>query len=456
MNNSLIAPTAKSIPLIPVLHNQYSAWLKKQPAFVANWLQDNAFKADAHTFCIVPDSKGKMSQIIVGLPPHPDLFAFAHLPLSLPEGAYHMQDNEHLLDKIDVELGWGLGAYQFTDYKKAKRAPARLVWRKQTDLKATTDLIAAIYLTRDLINVPADDMNPAALADSVKQISKTFKASLNVIVGDDLLKENYPTIHAVGRASCYAPRLIDLRWGNKKHPKITVVGKGVCFDSGGLDLKSADGMLDMKKDMGGAAHALALAYLIMAANLPVRLRLLIPAVENSVSANAFHPGDVIKTRQGMTVEIGNTDAEGRLVLCDALAEAVTEKPSLLIDFATLTGAARVAVGADIGAFFTPDEALAHNLMAAADLSHDFIWRLPLHEPYRKLLNSDIADINNSSSSRYGGAITAALFLQEFVPKDIPWVHLDIMASNHSTQPGRPKGGEAMGLRACFDYIRSAY
>jgi leucyl aminopeptidase len=456
MNNSLIAPTPKSIPLIPVLHTQYSTWLKKQPALVANWLKDNAFKAEGHTFCIVPDARGKMTQVIVGVPHHPDLFALAHLPMSLPEGAYHVQDTEHLLDRVDVELGWGLGAYQFTDYKKAKREAACLVWRKQTDSKAIGDLIAATYLTRDLINIPADDMNPAALADSVKQIGKTFKASVSVIVGDDLLKQNYPTIHAVGRASIYEPRLIDLRWGNKKNPKITLVGKGVCFDSGGLDLKSADGMLDMKKDMGGAAHALALAYLIMAANLPVCLRLLIPAVENSVAGNAFHPRDIIKTRQGMTVEIGNTDAEGRLVLCDALAEAVTEKPSLLIDYATLTGAARVAVGAEIGAFFTPDNALADNLMAASELNHDFIWRLPLHEPYRKLLNSDIADINNTASGRYGGAITAALFLQEFVPQDIPWVHFDIMASNHSNQPGRPKGGEAMGLRACFDYIRSAY
>jgi leucyl aminopeptidase len=453
MTSALIKPTAKSIPLIPVLSGQYNSWLKKQSVFLTNWLKDNNFKAEAHTFCMLPDAQGKIKQIMVGLSNQPDLFSLAHLPMHLPEGAYHIEDSEELLDKLQIELGWALGAYQFTDYKKAKRQPAQLVWRTKTDRKAVEDLIAATYLARNLINIPADDMNPIALADAAKQVGKNFKADVNVIVGDQLLKQNYPTIHAVGRASVYEPRLIDLRWGNKKHPKITLVGKGVCFDSGGLDLKSAEGMLDMKKDMGGAAHALALAYLIMAAKLPVCLRLLIPAVENSVAGNAFHPGDIIKTRKGTTVEIGNTDAEGRLILCDALAEAVTDQPDLLIDYATLTGAARIALGSEVGAFFTSDTKLAHGLEAAAELSHDYIWRLPLHEPYHKLLNSDIADINNTSSGRYGGAITAALFLQDFVPKDISWVHFDIMASNSSAHPGRPKGGEAMGLRACFDYIK---
>jgi leucyl aminopeptidase len=284
-----------------------------------------------------------------------------------------------------------------------------------------------------------------------RKLAKTHGARLSVIVGDALLKHNYPAVHAVGRASEKAPRLIDLRWG-KKGPKVTLVGKGVCFDSGGLDLKTAAGMKLMKKDMGGAAHVLGLASMVMAAGLPLRLRVLVPAVENSVSGNAFRPLDVLKTRKGLTVEVGNTDAEGRLILCDALAEASREKPDLLIDFATLTGAARVALGTGLPALFCNDDALAHTLQDEGLARHDQIWRLPLHQPYRKGLDSQVADLNNISDAPFGGAITAALFLEAFVEAGVPWAHFDLMAWNLRAGPGRPQGGEAMGLRAAYGAI----
>lgn len=448
------APTIKTIPLIPISNTEFATWVTKQSTSLRNWLEINKFKGEPFTFCTVADAEGKLKEVIVGIAAIPDLYCLAHLPMVLPEGHYHVEDATLLLNNIPVELGWALSAYQFTRYKKAKRAPASLARRAEVDKVALHELISATYLVRDLVNTPAEDMNPVTLAAAATTLAEKFNATVNIIVGKNLLTENYPTVHAVGRASTHEPRLIDLRWGNSNDKKITLVGKGVCFDSGGLDLKSADGMAGMEKDMAGAAHALALAQLIMAANLPVRLRVLIPAVENSVSANAYRPGDIIKTRHGMTVEIGNTDAEGRLILCDALAEAATEAPALLINFATLTGAARVAVGTEIAAFFTDHNKVAIKLQESAELTHDPIWRLPLYTNYRSLLNSDTADINNTAQGRYGGAITAALFLKEFVPATIPWVHFDIMAANVTESPGRPKGGEAMGLRACFDYIKN--
>ena len=317
-------------------------------------------------------------------------------------------------------------------------------------------MLEAITLVRDLINTPAEDMMPEQLAAAVLALGQTFNADVTQIIGDDLLRQNYPVIHIVGRASTHAPRLIDLRWGDPTHPKLTLIGKGVCFDSGGLDLKPANGMRLMKKDMGGAAHAIGLAQLIMSTGLPVRLRLLVAAVENAVSGNAFRPGDVVRSRQGISIEIDNTDAEGRLILCDALADAATDQPDLMVDFATLTGAARVAVGTEVPAFFTTSDALAQALMDAAVQQHDPIWRLPLHRPYRQMLDSKIADIANSASSPFGGAITAALFLQEFVPDSLHWVHFDLMAWNNRNRPGRPEGGEAMGLRAVFECLQQRY
>jgi leucyl aminopeptidase len=299
-------------------------------------------------------------------------------------------------------------------------------------------------------------MMPEHLAEATQALGREFGADVEQIVGEELLTRNFPVIHAVGRAGAHPPHLIDLRWGNPNHPKVTLLGKGVCFDSGGLDLKPSNAMRWMKKDMGGAAIALGLARLIMSANLPVRLRVLTAAVENAVAGNAFRPGDVLRSRQGLTIEIHNTDAEGRLVLCDALAEASGEQPDILMDFATLTGAARTALGTEMPALFCNDEALASALAAAAEREQDPLWRLPLHSPYRDLLDSKIADIANASESPYAGAITAALFLKEFVPAGIPWAHFDVMAWNLKTRPGRPEGGEAMAMRATFGYLEQCY
>ncbi|MHA1571452.1 MAG: leucyl aminopeptidase family protein, partial [Alphaproteobacteria bacterium] len=314
----------------------------------------------------------------------------------------------------------------------------------------------ATYLVRDLVTTPAEDMGPAQLADAARALGRRHKATVRVTTGDQLLKQNYPAIHAVGRASDDPPRLIDLSWGATKDPKVTLVGKGVCFDTGGLDLKGAAGMLLMKKDMGGAAHVLGLASMIMDAKLPVRLRVLIPAVENAVAGNAYHPMDVLTMRNGMTVEVGNTDAEGRLVLADCLVRACEEKPALLIDYATLTGAARVALGPELPALFTNDDTLAHDLGEIGRNNADPVWRLPLHRDYRRMLDSAIADISSTGSGGLAGAITAALFLAEFVDEDIPWVHFDVMAWNPRSRPGRPEGGEAMGLRTVYAAIAQRF
>ena len=309
---------------------------------------------------------------------------------------------------------------------------------------------------RDLINTPAADLLPGGLYESARSLAARFGAECSSLAGDDLLANGYPAIHAVGRASADPPRLIDLRWGDPAAPRVTLAGKGVCFDTGGLDLKPASGMRLMKKDMGGAAHVLGLARLVMSAELPVRLRVLIPAVENAVAGNAYRPGDVLATRAGVTVEVDNTDAEGRIVLCDALTEAVREKPDALIDFATLTGAARIALGPDLPALFSNDDDLAGGLARCAEEVRDPLWRLPLHRPYDELLKSQVADVANAASSPQAGAITAALFLRRFVPDGTPWAHFDLMAWNARARPGRPVGGEAMALRATWAWLEGRY
>lgn len=446
----------KSIPIISVISNQFNQWLEQQTEQIQNWLRTINFSAKPETFALVPDAQGHLTQVIFIIKDKNDFWSFGLLPTALPKNNYHIElitDNE-LLEKISI--AWGLGAYQFTRYKQANKTIAQLVIDEKLNSSQIENIIQSIYLVRDLINTPTEDMGPEQLARTAFELGKKFNAQVTEIVGDDLLKENFPTIHAVGRASPRQPRLIDLRWGQKNKFKLTLVGKGVCFDSGGLDIKPASGMLLMKKDMGGAAHALGLAYMIMATDLPINLRILIPAVENVIAGNAFKPGDVIKTRKGLTVEIGNTDAEGRLILCDALAEAAIDKPDLLIDFATLTGAARIAVGTEISAMFTDDNKLAEQLMQYAQTEQDPVWRMPLYMPYRRLIDSTIADINNAGSSPYAGATTAALFLKEFIPSEISWVHFDLNAWNVSSRPGRPEGGEAMGLRAIFAYLLAKF
>ena len=433
----------------------YAATRRRLSAAQRRWLSDSGFEATAGTFALLSDPAGKLVRVLVGVDPADPLAALAALPCTLPEASYHLAAEGVLGDPALAALGWALGAYQFNRYRQPKRAPARLAVTA-AELQQLTPLVQATAQVRDLVNTPTEDMGPPQLAESIRQLGKTHKAKVREWVGDELLKANFPTIHAVGRASHRAPRLIELSWGKASDPKLVVVGKGVCFDTGGLDLKSSDGMRWMKKDMGGAAHAIALAGLIMQAGLPVRLTLLIPAVENAVAGNAVRPGDVITTRTGLTVEIDNTDAEGRLVLCDALAYAAEQQPELIIDFATLTGAARVALGPDLPALFANREVLAQTVLAAGRTVNDPLWQLPLWRPYRRMLDSYLADFANAGPSRHAGAITAALYLERFVPEAIAWLHLDTYAWNDTDRPGRPRGGEAMGLRAVFAFLQNRY
>ncbi|MBL4851850.1 MAG: leucyl aminopeptidase family protein [Gammaproteobacteria bacterium] len=440
-----------STPIICLTAEEYGNWLTEQNRLTKNWLKNTRYKAKPNSISLVPDRDGAINKIVLGVADHQDMWNLAALPKVLPEGNYQVDKLTEL-----QALAWGLGHYQFNRYQSNQNDPCLVrLFTPQTpsfNLNAISTQIEAITLARDMINTPASDMMPQDIAIAAQTLAKKYSASIKQIVGDELLKHNYPTIHAVGRASVHAPRLIDMQWGNAEDKKITLIGKGVCFDSGGLDMKSAKGMRWMKKDMGGAAHVLGLAQMIMAEKLPVRLRVLIPAVENAISDNAFRPGDIITTRSGKTVEIDNTDAEGRLVLCDALTEAASEKPTLIIDFATLTGAARAAVGTEVAAFFSNNSEIAAQLMAQSDVTQDPAWQLPLHKPYRAMLNSTIADITNSAGTGYGGAITAALYLQEFINKDCDWLHFDVMAFNTRQRAGRPKGGEALGLRAAFGFI----
>ncbi len=377
------------------------------------------------------------------------LATLGHLPLALPEGEYTVLDKVSDLDL----LGWGLGAYQFTRYKAAERTPAKLALTAEQHKVVNATL--AVNLTRDLINTSAQDMAPSHLQAEVEGLADAFGAHCEVTVGDALLDNNCGAIHAVGRAADDLPRLIDLTWGNPEHPKVTLVGKGVTFDSGGLDIKPANGMRLMKKDMGGAATVIGLAYLIMAEQLPVRLRLLVPAAENAIAGNAFRPGDVLNTHKGLTVEIDNTDAEGRLLLCDALSLACEDKPDVIFDYATLTGSARSAVGTELAAMFCNNDQLADALNKSAHAVDDPVWRMPLHDGYNFMLDSKVADLVNSAASPYAGAVTAALFLQRFV-EEVNWVHFDIMAYNTRQRPGHPEGGEAMALRTVFDYLENTY
>ena len=434
----------------------FDTWISEQSGAVKSWIKTNNFTATSGTACLLPGDDGDLVSVVVGLGESPSLWDWAALPSALPEGTFQVQNDLTMDEANELALGWALANYRFTRYRKKTDGLPSLVLPSTCEQAMLQKMANAHYLVRDLINTPASDMGPEELANAAKQLAQENGADYHVIVGNDLLKENYPAIHTVGRASSREPRLIDMTWGNTKNPKVTLVGKGVCFDTGGLDMKSSAGMQLMKKDMGGAANALGAASMIMAANVPVRLRVLIPAVENSISGNAMRPRDVIITRAGLGVEVGNTDAEGRLVLADALTEACAEKPEIIVDFATLTGAARVALGAELPALFCNDEEMVREILEAAERSNDPLWRLPLWNRYKKHIESKITDLNNCPDNSYGGAITAALFLQAFVEPAISWAHIDLMGWNQSTQPGRPEGGEAMGARAVFEFVQSRF
>jgi leucyl aminopeptidase len=454
-----------AVPLAPVAEKDLARLLAREPERVKDWVRAAGFAGKPGQVCAIPDPDGRLERVLAGFDPDEAHWGFAGFPSVLPLGHFRLDPAAPRANALAEKLclGWALGSYVFARYKKPEKPFATLEWPQGVDRGRVTRAAAATYLVRDLINTPAADMGPAELAEAARAVAKAHRAAAKVITGDALLARNFPMIHAVGRASAPGergpgrdrrPRLVDLVWGRDGVPKVTLVGKGVCFDSGGLNLKTAAGMKLMKKDMGGAAHVLGLASMIMEAGLDVRLRVLIPAVENSIGGNAMRPLDVVGTRKGLTVEIGNTDAEGRLVLCDALAEACRETPDLLIDCATLTGAARVALGPDVPALFCNDDRLAALILRQAAVESDPMWRLPLWRPYREDLKSKVADLSNISEGPYAGAITAALYLQEFVEPGIPWAHLDIMAWNVKSRPGRPEGGEAMGIRALFGAIES--
>ncbi|GJL87087.1 MAG: leucyl aminopeptidase [Minwuia thermotolerans] len=458
----LIGESAGALPIYLVSAGNLTVWLEAQPLNWRNWLAGRLENMKAGAALMLPGDDGTPSAVLAVVGDKPDMWSVAGLQGRLPADRF-MLDLSALESADpgalahDLVLGWALGTYRFDRYLKPSEKPrAQLVWPLEVDQARVTAMAEAIFLTRTLINTPAQDMGPTALEQSARVLAERFGGSAECTVGDELLARNFPMIHAVGRAAVDPPRLIDLTFGDPALPKVTLVGKGVCFDTGGLDLKPASGMELMRKDMGGAATVLGLAHMILAQALPVRLRVLIPAVENAIAGNAYRPGDILQTRQGITVEIGNTDAEGRLVLGDALTLAGEDKPDLLVDFATLTGAARVAVGTEIAAFFARDDALATELEAAARAADDAVWRLPLHEGYRHLLDTPFADINNAGSGRFAGASTAALFLKEFVADPDRWLHLDIMAWNSRNRPGRPRGGEAMGLRALFAMIEGRF
>jgi leucyl aminopeptidase len=457
MVDHLTARAGKGTTTLTVVRkDRFKKWLKSQPKTTQNWLDANAFSGDAGKVALLPSRTGTVAGAIVVVGDAASAWSYACAAERLPKGKYAFDDTLEPAHAEAAALGWSLATYEFTRYRAARKKFPTLVWPADVDRARVTRLTEAIHLGRDLINTPAEDLGPEELVQVGLDLAGRHGAKATVIKGDTLLKKGWPAIHAVGRASTRPPHLLDLRWGDPKAKKLTLVGKGVCFDTGGLDLKNASGMKLMKKDMGGAASVLALAHTVMDAGLPVRLRLLVPAVDNAVAGNAYRPGDVLSTRKGITVEVGNTDAEGRLVLCDALAEADDEKPDLLVDFATLTGAARVALGTELPGLFATDDAFATSVLAEGKRARDPLWRMPLHGAYRRHLDSPIADINNISSSSYGGAITAALFLREFVSTRTRWNHIDTMGFNSSSRPGRPAGGEVFGVRAFYAALVDRY
>jgi leucyl aminopeptidase len=453
--------TAPATPAIPIMFATKATWeaiCDELPAQARQFAQANGFKAKPGACLTLPSADGKIARVVFGLEEATskfrDLFRPGLLPGLLPPGVYRFANAPH--DTRLATLAFALGSYRFSRYRKADAPGVRLVPPEGIDVAAITRMAEAVHLARNLINTPANDLGPEELELAARELATRFGADFNCIVGDELARQNFPLIHAVGMASPRAPRLIDLAWGDPDHPKVTLVGKGVCFDTGGLDLKASSGMLIMKKDMGGAANVLALALMVMDAKLKVRLRVLIPAVENAVAGNAFRPLDIFPSRKGLSVEIGNTDAEGRLVLADALALACEDKPDLLIDLGTLTGAARVALGPDLPPFYTNDETLALDVARCANEENDPLWRLPLWPPYDSWLDSKVANLNNAPSGGFAGSITCALFLQRFVEDTTRWLHVDIYGWTPSAKPARPEGGECQAARAIYKLLSERY
>ncbi len=452
---SVFTSSAKSVVRLHILTTQtYTSWLEGQEARFSTLAKAMGFKGQTGKSLIVSNASGEIEDVAFGLGGDEDINSLAIASASLPEGNYKLATLPEGVDKTNVYAAWADGAYRFTRYKDDKGTPPKLVIGDKVALKSAQIEEASIKIARDMINTPAEDMGPTQIGETVEALAKEFGAEVKQVIGDDLLTENYPMVHAVGRAAVDAPRYIELSWGDKKAPHIALVGKGVSFDTGGLNIKTGGYMRHMKKDMGGAAHVIGLARMIMATKLNVYLTLHVPTVENAIGAGAFRPGDILKSRKGLSVEIDNTDAEGRLILGDALTRASELKPELLIDFATLTGAARVAMGAEVAPFFTTDDAIASDVYQSGVEKADPIWRLPLWKPYLAMMKSPVADLVNGASSPFAGTITAALFLQEFV--DVKsWVHFDVWGWRNA-QYGRPEGGATFGLRAVMSYLTQKY
>ncbi|HYG30853.1 MAG TPA: leucyl aminopeptidase family protein [Allosphingosinicella sp.] len=445
-----------AVPLVLVDKAGFETWLNGQPAAVRSAVAAQGFRGEGFQLAFLPGNRDSWSALL-GVANVEELspWCLAKAAEALPEATYRVEARS----PGPAVLGWLLGQYRFARYKeeKAPKGPRVLLTDRPAAIEEHLALAGATFLVRDLVNTPTEDLGPKQLEEAAAALARELKAEIKVTAGAEL-ESGYPMVAAVGRAAApdRAPRMIELRWGDRRHPKLAIIGKGVCFDSGGLDIKSADGMRLMKKDMGGAAHALALARLVIGRKLPVRLHVLVPAVENAISAAAFRPGDVLRSRKGLSVEIGNTDAEGRLILADALARAAEEEPGLILDFATLTGAARVALGPDLPALFANDDSLADAMLAGGTAVSDPLWRMPLWKHYEEMLSSDIADLGNMGEGGMAGAVTAALFLQKFVPDGVPWAHLDTFAWRSAARPGRPKGGDALGLRAAFEMLKARY
>lgn len=442
-------------PLLPLTTDVLEDFLGTATAAQRTWVEGAGFKAEPGQVCALPGDDGSVEAWAFGMQANGWLNQLAAIVPKLPEGDYRLDCDWSREQRLQASIGWGLACYRFDRYKSSKGGLPSLALPGDIDSDTRRQVVAQSWV-RDLVNTPTEHMGPQQLADAAAALADEFDAEFSVIEGEDLLTQDFPAIHVVGRASSRAPRLIELNWGDEDAPLLALVGKGVCFDTGGLDLKPAAGMLLMKKDMGGAAHVLALARLVMEYRLPVRLLMLVPAVENAVSGNAYRPGDVIATRKGLSVEIGNTDAEGRVILSDALTLASEREPDLVIDFATLTGAARIAMGPDLPPLFSNDDSVSRGIQQAGEAVEDPLWTLPLYAPYKQMIESPIADLNNAAKSPFAGCITAALFLEHFVEPGIPWVHIDTFAWNQADRPGRPQGGEALGLRAVFRFLQQRY
>ena len=438
----------------------FNSWLVSQSTYIKSWVSENKFQGNLYDFLIIPSPVGKVEKVVFGwgteIDRTRDRFHFAKIRDLIPNGTYKITTAPNDFNFLEAYLGWALSGYRFANYKNKKSSECSLVVKKKFNKNVLNALVSGEFWTRDLINRPASDLGPKELEQETRNLAKRFSADVSVITGQSLIEQNFPMIHAVGRSSTQEPRLIDLTWGNEKAPKVTLVGKGVCFDTGGLNIKPGKSMGLMKKDMGGAATVLGLALMLLEAQLDIRLRVLIPAVENSISSSSFRPQDILKSRKGLTVEINNTDAEGRLILADAISLADEEAPELLICMATLTGAARIALGSDIAPFYTDDDDLAKKVFDFGEEYFDPTWRMPFWNPYERMIEPTIADLDNAPRTSFAGSLTAALFLRRFVTKSKNFIHFDIYGWSDDDRIARSKGGVGMASRALYYLIRGEY